>query len=623
MTPLELLAPARDLPTAIAAIDCGADAVYIGATHHGARASASNSVADIKALCDYSHRYLVKVYVTLNTIIYDSELEDVRTLVWDLYRAGVDALIVQDMALLEMDLPPIPLHASTQCDIRTPAKARFLQAAGFEQLVLPREMSLEEIRQVRRVTDVPLEGFVHGALCVCYSGDCRASFVGGGRSANRGECAQVCRLPYNLVDGNGQTVMAGRHLLSLKDMNRLGMIAGMVDAGITSFKIEGRLKSADYVRNVVAAYSEALNDFISSNPEKYCRASVGRSAPGFAPNVNKAFNRGFTSYFLNDTEPQQGELSSSRTPKHIGESVAQVVRCFDGRIKFRSIGNHKIINGDGLGYFDAKGRFVGFRANKVEGDTIFLTADKKVAYSSPGQGAILYRNFDKAFSASLLSGRDKRTIGVRAILEQMSGGIKLTVVDERNCRVTVALSISPDCAKTPQRKSRERVLRKTGETIYSVTEVTDHVPEEVFIPASQLTDLRRRTFLALDRAAAATYPLQLSRRRLDPSAKEADNFYQSAENVSNRLAEQFYKRHGVTEILPAIEVSKSLPRKEVRVMTTRYCLRRELGACLKSAQAGQLREPLTLTSVGERIPPLRLKFDCSQCRMHVYAKKGD
>lgn len=348
MTDLELLAPARDAATAKVAIDCGADAVYIGAGHHGARAAAGNSIDDIRDVCEYAHRFGVRIYVTLNTLVYDNEIDDVRQLVLDLYGAGVDALIVQDMSLMKMDIPPIELHASTQCDVRTPEKARFMEAVGMSQIVLPREFTLDEIRAVRAVTTVPLEVFVHGALCVSYSGDCRASFVNGGRSANRGECAQMCRLPYDVFDGDGHRVDVDPYVLSLRDMNRLADLADLVEAGASSFKIEGRLKSAEYVCNVVLAYSSALNRIVETNPERYRRASFGRVDTDFVPDVSKTFNRGFTNYFLRGEQPAPASLASMRTPKHVGRRVGRVVRADARSITLNA--DAELANGDGLGF---------------------------------------------------------------------------------------------------------------------------------------------------------------------------------------------------------------------------------------------------------------------------------
>lgn len=616
MTALELLAPAKDLATGIVAIDSGADAVYIGAEHHGARAAAGNSVEDIASLCKYAHRFRAKVYVTLNTLIYNDELDSVKQLVRELYTAGVDALIVQDMALLEMDIPPIELHASTQCDTRTPEKARFLQDVGFEQIVLPRELSLEEIREVRRATTVALEGFVHGALCVCYSGDCRASLVNGGRSANRGECAQVCRLPFDLVDGDGKTVIKGRHLLSLKDMNRMSKLYELADAGISSFKIEGRLKSPEYVRNVTAAYSDALDNIVACSNGCYHRASVGRVQRNFRPDVTKSFNRGFTGYFLTDTQPGKGSLASMLTPKHIGEPVGTVEKATP--LYLIIDGTKQIVNGDGLGFFSRNGQFIGFRANRVEGNRINLLNSLAV---TPEKGTVIYRNYDKAFSDNIASARSKRVIDITAILEPTTHGVALTLNDkQRGCRVTVPVTGEFDTARTPQLDARRRILEKTGDTIYTVTEVEDRVDESVFIPASVLADLRRRAVEALDHNAAATYPIRLRKKDIGRDVSFPKTHLDMHDNVANMLSEQFYNRHNATVLQSALEVAPASEREgEVQVMTSRYCLRRELGACLKTPAGNSIKEPLTLVPADGNTRPLRLRFDCAACRMNVFA----
>lgn len=616
MTSLELLAPARNLSTGIAAIDCGADAVYIGASHHGARAAAANSVDDIRRLCEYAHRFRAKVYVTLNTLIYDNEIAEVEALVRDLYIGGVDALIVQDMALLRMNIPPIPLHASTQCDIRTPEKAAFLEKVGFSQLVIPREASLEEIRRFRSVTSVPLEAFVHGALCVSYSGDCRASFVNGGRSANRGECAQICRLPYNLTDGKGNRIATGRHLLSLKDMNRMAFLSQMVDAGISSFKIEGRLKSEEYVRNVTAAYSQSLNEVIKLHPDKYRRSSSGHSVPAFTPDVNLAFNRGFTNYFLTASQTARGELLSGLSPKHVGAPLATVVSCGKRKITVKT--RNEIANGDGLIYFDKNGMQHGLRVNNTDGSVIMLSAEPD-KYPSPG--TVLYRNFDKRFNDNILRAVSRRFISVKAALRPTLDGISLTFTDERGCSVTSCLNTEKKDAQKPQTAERHRVLTKTGDTIYRITDVMDFLGDTCFVPLSVLTSLRRQVVRLLDHAAAATYPAQI--RRSEDSNSSTVPFPKKVldmhDNVANRLAADFYRSHGATISEPALETN-SRPSEELVVMTTRYCLRRELGICLKAPEGRCVPEPLSLQSTDNKTLPMKCRFDCAQCRMHLVVK---
>lgn len=614
-TPLELLAPARDAATAIAAIDCGADAVYMGGPHHGARAAAGNSIDDIRRVCEYAHRYRGKVYVTFNTLIYEDELQACRTAVRELYNAGVDALIVQDMALLNMDIPPIALHASTQCDTRTPAKARFLQDVGMSCIVLPREMTLDEIRAVRAVTTVPLEGFVHGALCVCYSGDCRASLVGGGRSANRGECAQICRLPYNLVDDKGNVIVADRHLLSLRDMNRLDHLREMADAGIQSFKIEGRLKDRNYVMSTVTAYSQALDAICRIAPDRYCRASAGRVTESAPTDLSKTFNRGYTSYFLTNTQPQAGTLGSHLTPKFAGERIGRV-RSVNGKTVIVDTAC-ELHNGDGLCFFGVDGRFTGFRINRAEGTR--LTLNSPVAGLRPGLE--LFRNYDKAFDDLCTAARPRRVIDVDFELRPTPTGFAVEVSDSRGCRVTVAVDCEHQTARTPQTTARRDIMGRLGDTIYNMVNLTDNLGD-MFVPAKVLTAARRQALEALDRAAAATRIIAY-RRPKEAGARYVSDELTFHDNVANSVAEGFYRERGVQKVQRALEVDQS-PFKdgaEVEVMTCRYCLRRELGACLKTADADRLPRRLFLHSTTGTMRPLRLHFDCANCRMHLFTSK--
>ena len=408
-THIELLAPARDADIAIAAIDHGADAVYMGASHHGARADATNSLDDVRRACDYAHQFGARIYATVNTLIYDDELMEVERLVHDLYRIGVDALIVQDLGLLKLDLPPIALHASTQCDLRTPEKARFLEALGFSQLVMARELTLDEISDIRKATTVPLEAFVHGALCVSYSGRCAISQVLKGRSANRGECAQMCRLPYDLVDGQGRVLVAGKHLLSLRDMARHDRLEQMMAAGVSSFKIEGRLKDAGYVKNVVAYYRRAIDKVIERHPEQYQRASFGSVELNFEPALEKSFNRGFTHYFLDERHPKDGvSIASIDTPKSQGERLGHVTRCNGNTL---SIDTHaRLANGDGLSYLNAQGEFTGVRVNRAVGNgTVLLREPTAIP-----RGTLVYRTADKAFNDLLAKASATRHITVDA-----------------------------------------------------------------------------------------------------------------------------------------------------------------------------------------------------------------
>ncbi len=599
--PIELLAPARNADIAISAINHGADAVYIGAGHHGARSAAGNSVTDIVRVVEHAHRFNARVYVTTNTIVYDDELKAVEQLIYELYRAGVDALIVQDMGILRLDLPPIALHASTQCDTRTPGKARFLQDAGFSQIVLARELTLSEIRSISDVTTVPLEAFVHGALCVSYSGNCQASWAVTGRSANRGECAQMCRLPYDLIDGSGERILTGKHLLSLKDMNRVTRLAEMMDAGVSSFKIEGRLKDENYVKNVVAAYRRELDKVIDAQPERYCRASDGVVELSFTPDVRASFNRGFTEYFLRDRH--QGAMATFDTPKSTGAKVATVIKS-DGRsVTVNPLA--QLNNGDGLGYFDGSGRFTGFRVNSVEGNRLFPASDQRLPV-----GTVLFRNRDIKFESELKGDTARRVIPVTMTLRPVGDSrLALDLSDGRQT-VTVTADVEMSEARTPQEDARLRALTKTGGTIYSVTAVTDNVGSR-FIPASVLSALRRDATESLDRARRATY--RYDYRRADTGAPYPESRLTYHDNVANSRAEEFYRSHGVKSMERAAECGNRQPG-EMPVMLTRYCLRRELGCCLKTPGAKKLQGPLYIKSADNSF---RLDFDCRNCEMSV------
>ena len=606
---LELLAPARNAAIAMDALMCGADAVYMGAPAFGARAAAGNDVADIARVVETAHGFGARVYVTMNTILYDNELEQARAIVRSLYEAGVDALIVQDMAYLEMDLPPIALHASTQCDIRSATRAAMLEKAGFSQLVLARELTLDEIREVRAATTVPLEAFVHGALCVSYSGDCQAGFIATGRSANRGECPQMCRLPYRLTDDAGTDLAPERHYLSLRDMNRIDLLADMADAGVTSFKIEGRLKDAAYVRTVVATYSAALDRVVAASRGRYVRSSFGRSEAGFEPVPAKVFNRGYTSYYLNTPRRAPGSIASLASPKNTGLPVGTVRSCRGKVIEAKL--TETLANGDGLGYFDAEGRYCGFRLNKVEGSRLFAASDVTIP-----AGAKLYRNADKLYSYAVASARPARTIAVDMELRAAgSGRVALKLTDERGCHVEICREMPVQEANSPQEEARRRTLFKLGGTIYRPGTLDDRLGN-VFIPASALTALRREAVEALDRAWRAAYPFEL-RRRVEVSPKLMEGITTTYhDNVANSLAAKFYNDAGAHVEQRAVEVQPA--PGPVRVMTTRYCLRRELGACLRTPSGCSLPSPLYLRAPGINY---RLDFDCPNCEMHVIAEK--
>lgn len=612
---LELLAPARDCETARQAIIHGADAVYIGSEAFGARAAATNSVDEIAGLTEFAHSFNARVYVTLNTLIYENELADAERLVKRLYDAGVDALIVQDMALLRMDLPPIALHASTQCDTRDAAKARFLEDCGFSQIVLARELSLGEIREIAAAVTVPLEAFVHGALCVSYSGDCQASLVATGRSANRGECAQMCRLSYSLTDRNGHILAPDAHYLSLRDMNRLDRLADMADAGISSFKIEGRLKESDYVRNTVAAYSQALDRIVASSEGRYRRASSGRTDYSFIPNVAKSFNRRFTSYFLDGRPSGSEPMASLESPKWIGQPVGKITGSRGKAYIIRT--DQQLSNGDGLGYFDADRHFCGFRLNRVDGRLIYPASDVRL---SPGM--TIYRNRDKKRDDIMSGTTAVRHITVTAELRRAGESlIALKLTDDRGRSAEATAEAPIQTARTPQKSYRQNTLSKLGDTIYSLEKLDDTLGDDDFIAASTIADLRRRTAALLDSVRRSTYVFSYRR----PESAEIAPFKNTAldrhDNVANSLARKFYSDHGIEVTEPALEVMPEHPERDLRVMTTRYCLRRELGACLLTESERRLPSPLFLkTSSGLTFG---LEFDCRHCRMHVISSPSE
>ena len=604
MIPLELLAPAKNLECGIAAIDHGADAVYIGAPRFGARAAAGNSIDDIRCLCDYAHPYGAKVYVTVNTILYDDELEATRQLLLDLEAAGVDAILVQDMAILQLAAgTSLTLHASTQTDNRTPEKVRWLQSLGFTRAVLARELSVEEIARIHaEVPDMPLEVFVHGALCVSYSGLCYASQHCFRRSANRGECAQFCRMRFSLVDADGQEIEHERYLLSLKDMNQSDHLLELIEAGATSFKIEGRLKDAAYVKNVTAAYSQRLNTIIRQHPEKYCRASLEHCDYTFTPDLNRTFNRGYTTYFLHGRQPH---IASFDTPKAIGEFVGTVKEIRGD--SFNVAGVASFANGDGLCFQNDEREFVGFRANRVEGNRIF-------PYKMPRglrPGLRLYRNNDQEFER-ILSGQSAcRKIPVSLSLRAVEGGFELSA-DRSGRLTTVFLPLAHQKAQKPPHDNLVRQLTRLGDTIYECQEIDIPTDFDYFIPNSQLSELRRSLVEKLvsqgDRHAVRSTALTACLSPCETPKYSHPYLY----NISNHLSRDFY---GAKE-LSAYELKGG----DGPIMQCRHCIRYSLGYCVKhGGKRSAWREPLSLVlGDGRRF---RLEFDCSHCQMNVYGSE--
>lgn len=613
MRELELLAPAKNLECGIAAIDHGADAVYIGPERFGARVAAGNSIDDIHQLCNYAHQYAAKVYATVNTIIYDEELSDTEQLLWQLYEAGVDAILVQDMGLLRMKLPPIALHASTQTDNRTSDKVRWLQELGFQRVVLARELSAAEISSIHSdVPNMPLEVFVHGALCVSYSGQCYASHHCFGRSANRGACAQVCRMAFDLVDADGKVIEHDRHLLSLKDLNLSEHIEELAAAGATSFKIEGRLKDITYVKNVTAAYSEKLNDIIRRHPHEYRRASLGRCTYTFTPNLRKTFNRGFTTYFLHGRQP---DIFSPDTPKAMGEFVG-TVKEIRGR-SFTVAGTARFANGDGLCYINIYNNvraLEGFRVNRVEGNRLF----PQQMPSSLRPGMALYRNNDVEFERILSRPSSERKIPVTFRLGVLPDhgdgeGFTLSVSGSNGFLKTFTFRIEHQEAKTSQRENIIRELSKLGGTPFVCTEVT--LPDDFgfFIPNSKLSEMRRHVVAQLmehEAVASESHIIQQQATRLPAPAYQQPYLY----NIANQLAADFYNTKGIT----AFEKKGS---RQALLMQCRHCLRYSLGFCLRrGGKQPTWHEPLSLQLGDGR--KLRLEFDCKNCQMNVYASSA-
>lgn len=632
MRKLELLAPAKNLECGKAAIDHGADAVYIGASKFGARASAGNSLDDIRELCLYAHQFGAKVYVTVNTIVYEDELEDTRALLRALTEMHVDALLVQDMAVLDLlpkDMKPLPaLHASTQTDNRTAEKVVWLHGLGFERVVLARELSLTEIKTIHQtVPDVQLEGFVHGALCVSYSGVCYASQYCFQRSANRGACAQFCRMKFDLVDAQGREIEHQRHLLSLKDLCQIDHLEEMADAGICSFKIEGRLKDVEYVKNVVSAYSKRLNRIIEKRGDDYRRASLGRVTYYFEPDLKKTFNRGYTDYFLHRRQPY---IYSPDTPKALGEYVGKVKEIRRG--SFNVAGTASFANGDGLCFINDEHELEGFRINRAEGNRLFpLRMPDNLR-----PGAALYRNRDEAFGKLLRGKTAERKIPITLTLSVTENGFALSATGQGIKPTCQALEMDKQKAMKPQRDNILRQLGKLGDTPYlaDVIELEGQA-DAYFIPSSALATLRREVVQAIElehsnevetpSAHASVSPTTPPARKpsvtlaWQPEYRKFTYLY----NIANTLSKSFYQREGLSNVADAYEVSQeadegSKRRDSVLVMQCRHCLRYSLGYCIKrGGEQPTWKEPLYLRlGDGRRF---RLEFKCDECQMNIYA----
>lgn len=597
---IELLAPAKDKKTAFAAIDCGADAVYIGSPKFGARVNASNSLDDIKDVVEYAHKFRVKVYVTINTIMSDDELREAVELIYQLYDIGVDALIVQDMGLLECKLPPIKLFASTQCHNSTLEKVKFLEKTGFSRVILARELSLDEIRKIADNTDVEIETFIHGALCVSYSGQCYMSYAIGGRSANRGECAQPCRKKYSLVDSDGVVVAKDKHLLCLRDLNFSSDIKDLIDAGVSSFKIEGRLKDEDYIKNVVSFYRKKIDDAIENT--EYERSSSGYSVLGFEADVNKTFNRGYCEYFLHG---RNKNIISFDSPKSRGEYTGKVKEVFE---KYFLFDGSELNNADGICFFDERGELVGTSVNKAEGNKIFPQSMNGIR-----KGVEVFRNYNHKFSKMLESVKVERKIEASVCFVEKEQCYELSAVDEDGVRVVVEAGKNYDKAKNQElaRNNIIKCLKKAGDSCFDIKEARVEVDVYPFIPLSELNELRRRLFAKLEEKRIASYEVEKSGGIFISPYFERELFYDV--NIMNEKAKEFYEKRGGICREYAIEKTGNVSGKIL--MTTKHCLKFSLGLCSKEGKKHRYREPFFLVdSHGKKY---KLLFECKSCCMKI------
>jgi putative protease len=605
--PIELLSPAKDLACGMEAVRHGADAVYIGAPKFGARANAGNSVEDISRLCDYAHLFNVKVFVAMNTLLKDEELVEAEKMIHRLYHAGMDALIVQDMGITQLDLPPVPLHASTQVDNRTPEKIAFLQQAGFTRVILARELTLEEICEIRAHTSVQLEVFVHGALCVGLSGLCYLSAALTGRSANRGECAQCCRLPFSLRDADGKTVLSGKHLLSLKDLNRTDDLESLIKAGVSSLKIEGRLKDVSYVKNITACYRQKLDEIFTRNPAYY-RASTGTSVFSFQPQPEKSFNRGFTSFFLHGRTP---EIASFDTPKSIGEPTGKVKAVKDKSFTLAPDAK-PVHNGDGLVFINRAGELEGFRVNRTDNNEIY-----PLQMPSLRPGTLIRRNYDKAFEDRLAKHSAERKLAVSLFFYDTPFGFALEATDETEAGIIISIPFEKAHARTSQEDNIRTQLMKWGNTPFLPTEIRISLSHSWFVPSSFLREIRCEASNGLERIHRIQYQRPWVKREVYRNTSPCPAFCSDHRlNIANRCAATFYALHGIETAEKAFELS---PRPDAALMQTKHCLKYSLGWCpVHHGCRPPFREPFILTYKQTR---LRLAFDCRQCEMSIYLLK--
>lgn len=614
---LELLSPARDTSIAREAILHGADAVYIGGPGFGARHNAGNSLQDLAELVPFAHRYGAKIFVTLNTILHDNELEPARRMIHDLYQVGVDALIVQDMGVMEMDLPPIEIHASTQCDIRSVEKAKFLSDVGFSQIVLARELNLNQIRAIHENVDATIEFFIHGALCVAYSGQCNISHAQTGRSANRGDCSQACRLPYTLKDDQGRVVAYEKHLLSMKDNDQSANLAALVDAGVRSFKIEGRYKDMSYVKNITSYYRQLLDELMEQRSD-LVRASSGVTSHFFIPSPDKTFHRGSTDYFVNERKIDIGAFDS---PKYIGLPVGEVLKV--GKDFLDVNVTDTLTNGDGLNVL-IKRDIVGFRANTVEktGKNQYRVWPNEMpeTLKNVRPNHPLNRNLDHNWQQALTKTSSERRVAVDLELSGWQEQLVLTVTSEEGVSVSKTLEGQFDVANNPEKaySSLRDSLAKLGQTMYQARKVDLNLPAALFIPNSQLNQLRREAIDALTDARVEQYQRGSRKAVCVPAPVYPEDHLTFLANVYNHKAREFYQRYGVKLIDAAYEAHEE--KGEVPVMITKHCLRFAFNLCPKQAKGSVKSWKASPMQLVHQDEVLTLKFDCKPCEMHVIGK---
>lgn len=602
---LELLSPAKNLEYGITAIDFGADAVYIGAPKFSARINASNSLSDIERLCSYAHRFHSKVFVALNTIIFDNELEEVEKLIHKIHEAGADALIIQDMGILEMNLPPIELHASTQCHNFDLNKIKFLENVGFSRVILSREMSLDYIKQIRSSTNIELEVFVHGALCVGFSGQCYMSAFNGSRSGNRGECAQPCRLSYDLLDENKNVIIKNKQILSLRDLNLNAHIAELANAGVSSFKIEGRLKDLNYVKNITALYRKKLDEIIENN-NSYKKSSLGQCSFNFEPDASKSFNRGFTTYFFHE----RSEKISANTSKSIGKKLGKIIEVGENYFKIDT--NEIISNGDGLCWFAENGELMGCNVNAVQQNKVFV--DKKLSLK---KGISVYRNLDVDFIKKLAQAKKARKIPVNIHVSEFSEGIKLSVFTSDNEFVINKEFETEKILANDAEKAMKNIitqLSKSGNTDFVVEKCEVNFEKPLFFSMSELNEFRRTTLNSLEELIFASY----ERKKVDFVPNDFPYFEKNLNymgNVANGLAAKFYKRHGVEKIEKTLEINNEIANKVL--MTTKFCLRFENDSCLRQNNENAIKP--CYISLNDKT--FKLEFDCNKCVMKIIEDK--